>query len=338
MCLLVGAADGFESAAYDTFKKRGEDIVIVAEAVPNQLSSDLNESLGKKVAELPGVRHVSSGLIDVISFHSFYTIVQGWELGNPAYNDFEMQSGRLFQPGDTKKALVGYNVALKLKKKVGESISVKGEEFQIIGIFRSFSVYDNDSIIVMLPDLQSLLGRKHSVTGFSVVLQEGASAKEVSEAINGLHEGLLAMPTAEYISESSHMRVIAAMAFFTSAIALAIGVINVANTMAMSVVERTREIGIFRAIGWTRWRIVKMILLEALIISIIGGIVGMILAQIVYSLSANLPQVGGFITGYIAPSVFLKGGLLAIIVGLIGGAWPSIRAASLLPTEAIYHE
>src|SRR5262249_2681520 len=129
-----------------------------------------------------------------------------------------------------------------------------------------------------------------------------------------------------------------AMAWLTSAIALMIGTISMANTMVMSVVERTKEIGILRAIGWKKWRVMRMILGVSTILSLVGGVLGGILAVIVCKWLATLPQVGGFIQGEIAPIVIAKGFFIALAVGLIGGLWPAFRAASLLPTEAIYHE
>ena len=64
------------------------------------------------------------------------------------------------------------------------------------------------------------------------------------------------------------------MAWVTSAVALVIGAVGMLNTMVMSVFERTREIGILRAIGWGRWRVVRMILMESILLSLTGGMVG----------------------------------------------------------------
>jgi len=335
---LVGVASEFERQALDTFKKRGEDIVIIAADVPNQLSSELDETIAQKIGALPEVALVSPGLIDAIAFHFHYVLVQGWAVNNPAFNDFTMESGRLFTKDDTYPALLGATVAKQLEKKVGDPIRIKGKQFTVVGIYKSFSVYDNDSIIVKIEELQKLMSREGSVTGFSVVLKDAADAQSVSEKINNLHAGIIALPTEEYIAQSSHIRMIRAMAYLTTIIALFIGTINMANTMAMSVVERTREIGILRAIGWKKWRIVKMIVFESLILSIVFGAIGTACAAIAYRFFSKIPQVGGFIEGTIPANILGLGMLLAAIVGLIGGLFPAIRASRLIPTEAIYHE
>ena len=72
-----------------------------------------------------------------------------------------------------------------------------------------------------------------------------------------------ATPTAEFVNSTPEIQFVHAMAWVTSAVALVIGAVGMLNTMVMSVFERTKEIGILRAIGWGRWRVVRMILMES---------------------------------------------------------------------------
>ena len=128
------------------------------------------------------------------------------------------------------------------------------------------------------------------------------------------------------------------MAWLTSAVALLIGGFGMMNTMIMAVHERTKEIGILRAIGWGRGRIVRMILLESLVIGVVGAIVGGIGASILVRLLTRVPTVSGLIDGRIEPRFFVYGLLLALAVGLIGGLLPAYRASRLLPTVALRYE
>jgi putative ABC transport system permease protein len=110
------------------------------------------------------------------------------------------------------------------------------------------------------------------------------------------------------------------------------------NTMIMSVFERTKEIGVLRAIGWGRWRVVKMILMESILLSLLGGAVGTVAAMLLTNVLSRFPIAAGFIEGNLAPSVILEGFLIALGVGLLGAAYPAYRGAQLLPTEALRHE
>ena len=129
-----------------------------------------------------------------------------------------------------------------------------------------------------------------------------------------------------------------AMAWLTSSIALLIGGIFMLNTMVMSVFERTREIGILRAIGWRPRRIMRMILMESILLSLTGGVIGTGVAIGMTPFISRLPAVGGLIRSDISLSVVLQGFVIALLVGLLGAAYPAYRGASLMPTEAIRHE
>jgi putative ABC transport system permease protein len=128
------------------------------------------------------------------------------------------------------------------------------------------------------------------------------------------------------------------MAWVTSTVALFIGSIGMLNTMIMSVFERTKEIGVLRAIGWGRWRVVKMILMESVILSLLGGALGAVGAIFLTKMLSHFPAAAGVIDGNLAPSVILDGFLIALGVGLLGAAYPAYRGAQLLPTEALRHE
>jgi len=128
------------------------------------------------------------------------------------------------------------------------------------------------------------------------------------------------------------------MAWVTSVIAVIIGAISTLNTMIMSVLERIREIGILRAVGWRKMRVVRMILGEAVVLTAIGAVIGTITAIILTRVLSTFPAVSGFIEGKIGPTAIGKGLLMALAVGLIGGLYPAYRASQLLPTEALRHE
>jgi putative ABC transport system permease protein len=110
------------------------------------------------------------------------------------------------------------------------------------------------------------------------------------------------------------------------------------NTMAMSVLERTQEIGILRAVGWPRRRVVMMVLGEAVVLGAMAAVLGALGAIVTTYLLSFSTRAGGFVEGGIAPWVILQGFGITILIGLLGGAFPALRASRLLPTEAIRHD
>ena len=149
---------------------------------------------------------------------------------------------------------------------------------------------------------------------------------------------LSAMPAKDFVKSSFQIKIAHAMAWITSAIAIIVGSIGVFNTMIMSVVERVREISILRAIGWKKSRVVRMILGEALILSLVGAALGIVGAVLLVHWLTNLPAVAGFIAGTIADVVLAQGGAVGLGRRLLGGAYPAWRATQLLPSEGLRHE
>src|SRR5262249_11014248 len=140
---------------------------------------------------------------------------------------------------------------------------------------------------------------------------------------------LRAQRAVDFVKNMFEIRMAKGMAWVTSAIALLIGFFGMMNTMVMSVHERTREIGILRAVRWRKWRVMKMILLESVVLSVFGAMAGIIGAVALIKILAHLPTVNSFVEGTVSPALMVYGQLLAIGVGLLGGMIPALRAARM---------
>ena len=149
-----------------------------------------------------------------------------------------------------------------------------------------------------------------------------------------LDEGIAAVPTSQFIEGVDMIKLAKAMAWITSAIALAIGAISMLNTMVMSVYERVREIGTLRAMGWRKMRVMSMILGESVFLSFGGAIIGSLAAVLLTRLLSHMPITSGLIQGKIAPVIFVEGFLLAMLVGF-AECLPGLLGANLRPIEAM---
>jgi putative ABC transport system permease protein len=216
-----------------------------------------------------------------------------------------------------------------------------------VGIYDAGNVFDDGSLVIPLVDLQRLMGRPRQVTGFSIHLEDPNGVGAVPRAIaeiehlkdpQGRSLGLTALSAKDHVESITQLRLANTMSWVASAIALLIGAIGVLNTMFMAVLERTREIGILRAMGWRASRVARMFVWESLIMSLAGAAAGSIGAVLLTRLLSAIPSVQGLIAGRISWPAIGVGILLALVVGLLGAAYPAYRGTRIAPTEALRHD
>lgn len=342
---LVGIATGFKSSFLELYGRMGIDLLVIRGGAARQLETAIPETLVERIRSLPGVREVIPGVNDVINFPEeglYMVVVNGLIPETMVFDHYQLKAGRKLTATDQGKIMLGSIIAENLGKKVGDSLEVYDQEvFEVVGIYDSFNVIESGSILMPIKELQRIVGREGQVLGISVIAQDSSDRdgiRAIAKEIESMERGIVARPAREHIDQLTEIRMASAMAWLTSAIALVIGGVGVLNTMIMTVQERTREIGVLRAIGWKPRRVIQMILMESLIQSFIGAILGMIGAVLLVKMLTMVPTVNGLLEGKIDPIVFLYGGLLALGVGLLGGFFPAMIAARMTPTDALRKE
>ena len=156
--------------------------------------------------------------------------------------------------------------------------------------------------------------------------------------IEALEKDLAVSKSSEYDASEQWSQYLQGFAWGIAAIAILIGGLGMMNAMVMSVLERTREIGTLRAVGWSRRRVVTLILGETVVLSLIGGLVGIALGVGLTELAAAAPGIGGMMEGAYSTGIFIQGLVTALCLGVLGGAYPAWVAANLQPVEALRYE
>lgn len=340
---MLGIAWGFERSFLAINEAKGIDLMVVRAGVSDKLTSSLDESLAGAIRKIPGVREVAGSYMDVVSFEDanlVSVLVNGWEPGSLLFRGIRLLKGRALAQNDDHVAVLGRVLAMNLGKSVGDSLNVAGESFKVIGIFESDSLFENGGLIVPRAVLQKMMGREGYVTGFVVMADQNDRAflEKLRTRIESAIPGVAAVPSRDYVQGDIRIRMVKAMAWTTSAIALVLGSIGVLNTMMMTVFERTMEIGLLRALGWRRTRVLALILGEALALGIAGAVLGVLLGYLEIQALARTPTASGFVSSDFPLAVAGVGLGLGVGLSLLGGVYPALRGAAMQPTEALRHE
>jgi putative ABC transport system permease protein len=341
--ILTGVARGFEKSFLAIYQSKGIDLVVVRGGINNQLSSNLQADLADKIRSVDGVTDVALSLTDTLSFESknlVSVLANGWEGNSRLFHGVKILRGRTLQPGDGKVVMLGRVLQMNLQTEVGENLDVSGEIFRVVGIFESESLFENGGLIVPLGELQRMMGRVGQVSGFVVAARssERDDLIDLARRIETRVPGVAAVPARDFVQSDLQIRLTKTMAWATTAVALVLGSIGLLNTMVMAVFERTGEVGLLRALGWRRRRVLTLILGEAVILGLLGSVVGTILAFVGVRLLLLDPTSRGFIDPDLPPSVLAIGLSMGLVLSLLGGLYPALRAALLDPTEALRHD
>ncbi|QDU90858.1 Macrolide export ATP-binding/permease protein MacB [Pirellulimonas nuda] len=338
---LVGISTGFLDTFKSFYQELGIDMLVTREGGARKLTSAIPEEISDKIAALPGVKDVIPGSVDIISLNDYglqVVPVNGLVPGTFVFDHYRMTSGRKLTVDDGAAAMLGAGLAKAVEKNVGDTLElIPGEPYEIVGIYEADSQLDNAAVVLSLKQHQYMMDREGQVTGISIVLDDPndkeAMARIKSE-VEKMERGIVAKPTKEHVENLQEIRLAIGMAWLTSAIAMVVGTLGMLNTMIMSLQERTGEIGLLRAVGWTRSRVGKMILGESVLLSVFGGLLGVGVAFLIVWLLTLLPQ-AMMVNSRIDSAVVGQGMAVAVIVGVLGGVIPAMHATKLAPADAL---
>jgi putative ABC transport system permease protein len=239
----------------------------------------------------------------------------------------------------TDELMLGSAASDRLDARVGDSVEIDQREFKVVGVYKAANVWEDAGAIAPLATVQELAGRPGLVTLVYVWAQDGTDPDALAASIREAMPLLTTVAdTDDYGEVDQGIEIIDAVYLAISALAVGIGAIGVMNTMVMSVFERTREIGILRAVGWADNRVVRLIVGESLVLCIVAAAVGSIMGVAASRLVLLIPAVESLIEPAYDPQVFLRGFGVAVVVALIGAIYPAIRAIRLQPMDALRHE
>jgi ABC-type lipoprotein release transport system permease subunit len=328
-----GTIEAFNSLAMGS----EADLVAIEADASDMGYSTIDERVGARLSALSDVEAVAGvGFAFDMSRGTAIIFVMGQNPHEFAIRHFKIVEGEPLS--GLRQVIVGHQMAEVLNLEVGDSLRLLDSVFHVVGIYETGVSYEDSGVVVSLRDAQRLAGRPHQVSMYTIKLRDPARVEAVREYLEANFPEIDVTLTSEFAEIMPDLQSMGQMVEQISLLAMLIGGVGMLNTMLMSVLERTREIGVLRSLGWRRRQVIGMILEEALALGIVGGVCGILLGIAITWGITQIPGVGGMVVPRYGPGLFAQALAVALATGGLGGLYPAWRATRMRPVEALRYE
>ena len=337
--VALGAITAGMKGTADQFVTSGDAQFIVAQKGAADLSfSRIDAALLPLVDAVPGVAAVSGVQLEImkVGANPFF-FLGGVDPRLLRSQGLSVRSGRLPRSGN--EVVLGTEAATDLGVVVGDTVTLGESSLKVVGTYYSDVVWQRGGGFAPLDTVQQMVDRPGIVTLAYVTVDRDADPDTVAARIRRSVPEVVTISSAdEYGQVDQGFTLIEGASTAISVLAVVIGGIGVMNTMVMAIFERTREIGVLRAVGWPSGRVLRMVLTESLLLCVAAAVVGSVLGVAMVRLVVLIPSVSGLLLPAFPPGVFVRALLVALAVGLLGAIYPAVRATRLTPMEALRYE
>jgi ABC-type antimicrobial peptide transport system permease subunit len=334
---LMGMALGVETTFTNLMSAGESDLLVEEKGVADASLSVIAERTADRIRAHPQVKSVSRmvfGLTTAPGLPMF--MIYGLDPREAKINDYRIREGRRMQREG--EIILGRLAANSLEKTVGEKIRVSGTRLTIVGIYENGSAFEDTGATMLLRDAQRLFDKPRQVSFLGIAVHDRERADEVARLLEQQFPDLMISTTTTFTERMQDFRNMEVMLDTLIGLTMLVGGIVMMNAMLMSVFERTQEIGVLRALGWRRRRVVRMVLIEALGLSLLSGVAGVGIGVGLNRLLGLIPLFGALLEPIYTGTMFVKIGVLVLVLGVLGGIYPAWRAAGLRPIEALRYE
>lgn len=255
-----------------------------------------------------------------------------------------LAEGRELTESDRGKVVIGSTIVTTLKQRVGDQITIRGKQFEVVGILDRTNSAPDSFYIMHLDDAQTFLQQLSTfnpvassyVTTIETIPKEGTSGDDLAKRLKEVIPGISATPPEAFRKQIEQGFQIFNLIILGSALtAVAVGGLSVINTMIMSVAERRKELGIKRVVGARARHILGEVITETALMSLIGGVLGSLLGFILTTVINRLTADQGLSVFEFSPLLVALSLLFSIILGVLAGLYPAWRATRIKPVKVL---
>ncbi len=333
-----------EERATAILKVGNSDFTVAQKNNSSILNSTITQKDVDKLSQVRGVRRVVGALIQIDKYDADHPAVIEVGLDRAAQKPFgvTLVQGRSYAPHSPNEVMLGYVLAQSIDKKVGDTMTIGDKPRKIVGLYSTNVSFGNSTMMYPLTTLQADFQLPGQVTlAFVQVVDNStkASVDAVAKRIDKQFVQLTTIQTAsDYGRADQTLVLIRAADTGGTILAAVIAITGVLNTTLLSFFERIREFGVLRSVGWSRGRVVGLVVGETITVSVIGAGLGLVFGWAAINVLENLSSLKGYFQPTYDLGVFVRALVFAIVVALLGALYPAIRAARLSPLAAIRRE
>lgn len=339
---LAVVTSSLQTSAANILSLGKADFIVAQKGQSTVLSSTVTQDQVARIAATPGVQTAVGALVSFIRLDATNPLFLQIGVAPQELRNFGVHvvAGRPYTAHATDELMLGWQAAENLDKQVGSTLHVGTLTFTVVGIYNlSNEPFANAAAMFPLTTLQANTRKAGLVTLAAVKVTPGTPVAAVERRIEQDNPSLAAVRLASELGRiDGNLSYLNAAQSGAKIIALVIGVIVVMNTMLLSFVERIREFGVLRAVGWSRARLLALVMGEALLISLLGAAVGVGLSFGLTAALEHLSSLRGVLHAEFTPGVFWTALYTAVAIGLVAALYPSLRAALLRPGVALRRE
>jgi ABC-type lipoprotein release transport system permease subunit len=334
---LNGIIEGFMGTFTQMVVGSQADLMALEADASDMGYSAVDERVGARLAALPEVEAVAGVAFAYGSTEEApLFFMMGYNPREFAIHHFRIVDG---QPLATnRQMIVGQQAAESMGLGVGDVFRVLDSSFRITGIYETGNSFEESGAVVTLRDAQRLAGRPHQVSMYGIKVRDADAAEEVRDYLDANFAEIEVSLSTEFAESIPDMERMGMMTGQIAFMAVLLGALTMFNTMLMSVLERTQEIGVLRALGWRRRQVMGEIVKESALLGVAGGLLGICLGMVLLWALQHIPLIGGMLEPHYGPSVFALAMIIAVVSGCVGGLYPAWRATRMRPVEALRYE
>jgi len=339
-------------------KYYGDKVTVIDNGTGGVMGAPMSLGRVREVERVEGVKRASASLGMLLDPEQTASMgvppmIIGTDLRQRGVETFVLDyvDGREVREGDEGVVALGSDIALKLDAHVGGSVTIRDKRFRVIGIADKTLTAPDNTVMMALADAQELfiedlpsavraqVNQNDLCTSIAVYPEAGVDADRLARTVEREIDGVKATGPRDFEEQiGTQMKIFNAIIFSVALISLIVGGMSVVNTMTMAVAERTREIGIRKAIGASTSTVMRQFVAESALIGITGGVTGLVIGGAIAAALNAAGQSNGTMLFLVTTRLAIGSIGFALVLGIVAGLYPAFHAARLNPVAALRHD